>query len=176
MEQWRPSHRAPGCIFIVFRPWFYFIWTFFPFAVRSTKYFVPILGVGLVNSSRSQPPKSTVANLNEFKLHWKFSVSNTKSVSSVLHGLLNLVKCNSSPKPKRGIPWIPCAIQLILQLSSLRQGEIISPHCLPCSNPIDDLQNYRLRKTSSLFRQPRIQWLRTFFHSLYYMYPVVQHI
>lgn len=127
MEQSSPSHRSPGCILIVFR---YFILIELFWFLCST--LSPVLGAGLVNSSRSQPPKSTVANLNEIKLHWEFpSAIQRECKQRVLHGLLNLVKCNSS-KPKRGIPWIPCAIQLILQLSSLRQGENNNPPPIVC--------------------------------------------
>lgn len=70
MEQWRPSHRAPGCILLyyVVRPLFSYFFLINSFSSFCSPLSHPILGVGLVNSSQSQT-KSTVANLNEIKLH-----------------------------------------------------------------------------------------------------------
>lgn len=93
MEQWRPSHRAPGCIFIVLRP-FYLIFDFNSFG--SFAVLCPH-----IECWTGQFKSIPTSQINCGKPEWDQVTLRVprkqykECVSSVLHGLLNLVKCNS---------------------------------------------------------------------------------
>lgn len=115
MEQWRASHQAPGCILYYALFILFYFYSFCTFAVSPPSWVLDWSSQVDLDQSNTLcgKPESDQVTLRVLRKQCRVMTCMVSSV--ILHKL------------KRGIPWIPCAIRLILQLSSLRQGEIIIP-------------------------------------------------